>query len=79
MALENNLLSAQSAERASYLTNMLNSLDVAVMVVEQPPAPVPAVISLVNRSFCELFGLDHAQVEQGQLPAIHGHGAPDPA
>ncbi len=65
MALENNLLSAQSAERASYLTNMLNSLDVAVMVIEQPPAPVPAVVSLVNRSFCELFGLDHAQVEQG--------------
>ena len=63
MALENNLLSAQSAERASYLTNMLNSLDVAVMVIEQPPAPVPAVVSLVNRSFCELFGLDHAQVE----------------
>ena len=49
------LLSAQSAERASYLTNMLNSLDVAVMVIEQPPAPVPAVVSLVNRSFCELF------------------------
>ena len=65
MALENNLLSAQSAERASYLTNMLNSLDVAVMVIEQPSAPVPAVVSLVNRSFCELFGLDHAQVEQG--------------
>ncbi len=63
MALENNLLSAQSAERASYLTNMLNSLDVAVMVIEQPPAPVPAVVSLVNRSFCELFGLEHAQVE----------------
>ena len=63
MALENNLLSAQSAERASYLTNMLNSLDVAVMVIEQPPAPVPAVVSLVNRSFCELFGLDHADVE----------------
>ncbi len=63
MALENNLLSAQSAERASYLTNMLNSLDVAVMVVEQPPASVPAVVSLVNRSFCELFGLDRAQVE----------------
>ena len=63
LALENNLLSAQSAERASYLTNMLNSLDVAVMVIEQPPAPVPAVVSLVNRSFCELFGLEHAQVE----------------
>ena len=63
MALENNLLSAQSAERASYLTNMLNSLDVAVMVIEQPPAPVPAVVSLVNRSFCELFGLENAQVE----------------
>ena len=44
---------------------MLNSLDVAVMVIEQPPAPVPAVVSLVNRSFCELFGLDRAQVEQG--------------
>ena len=65
LALENNLLSAQSAERASYLTNMLNSLDVAVMVIEQPPAPVPAVVSLVNRSFCELFGLEHAQVEGG--------------
>ena len=63
MALENNLLSAQSAERASYLTNMLNSLDVAVMVIEQPPAAVPAVVSLVNRSFCELFGLERAQVE----------------
>ena len=63
LALENNLLSAQSAERASYLTNMLNSLDVAVMVIEQPPAPVPAVVSLVNRSFCELFGVEHAQVE----------------
>jgi PAS domain S-box-containing protein len=63
LALENNLLSAQSAERASYLTNMLNSLDVAVMVIEQPPAPVPAVVSLVNRSFCELFGLDRTQVE----------------
>ena len=63
ISLENNLLSAQSAERASYLTNMLNSLDVAVMVIEQPPAPVPAVVSLVNRSFCELFGLAHAQVE----------------
>ncbi len=63
LALENNLLSAQSAERASYLTNMLNSLDVAVMVIEQPPAPVPAVVSLVNRSFCELFGLDRSQVE----------------
>ena len=63
ISLENNLLSAQSAERASYLTNMLNSLDVAVMVIEQPPAPVPAVVSLVNRSFCELFGLEHAQVE----------------
>jgi signal transduction histidine kinase/CheY-like chemotaxis protein len=65
MALENNLLSAQSAERASYLTNMLNSLDVAVMVIEQPPAPVPAVVSLVNRSFCELFGLEKTQVEGG--------------
>ena len=65
MALENNLLSAQSAERASYLTNMLNSLDVAVMVIEQPSAPVPAVVSLVNRSFCELFGVEHAQIEQG--------------
>jgi signal transduction histidine kinase/ActR/RegA family two-component response regulator len=65
MALENNLLSAQSAERASYLTNMLNSLDVAVMVIEQPPTPVPAVVSLVNRSFCELFGLEKAQVEGG--------------
>ena len=63
MALENNLLSAQSAERESYLTNMLNSLDVAVMVIEQPPAPVPAVVSLVNRLFCEIFGLQHAQVE----------------
>ena len=63
MALENNLLSAQSAERASYLTNMLNSLDVAVMVIEQPPAPVLAVVSLVNRLFCELFGLKHSQVE----------------
>ncbi len=63
MALENNLLSAQSAERASYLTNMLNSLDVAVMVIEQPPAAVPAVVSLVNRSFCELFGLERVQVE----------------
>ena len=63
LALENNLLSAQSAERASYLTNMLNSLDVAVMVIEQPPASVPAVVSLVNRSFCELFGIEHAQVE----------------
>jgi signal transduction histidine kinase/ActR/RegA family two-component response regulator len=63
LALENNLLSAQSAERASYLTNMLNSLDVAVMVIEQPPAPVPAVVSLVNRSFCELFGLERTQVE----------------
>ncbi len=63
MALENNLLSAQSAERASYLTNMLNSLDVAVMVIEQPPAPVPAVVSLVNRSFCVLFGLQNTDVE----------------
>ncbi len=63
ISLENNLLSAQSAERASYLTNMLNSLDVAVMVIEQPPAPVPAVVSLVNRSFCELFGLERGQVE----------------
>ncbi len=63
MALENNLLSAQSAERASYLTNMLNSLDVAVMVIEQPPAPVPAVVSLVNRSFCELFKLENGDVE----------------
>ncbi len=62
-ALENNLLSAQSAERASYLTNMLNSLDVAVMVIEQPPAPVLAVISLVNLKFCELFGLDRSLVE----------------
>ena len=65
ISLENNLLSAQSAERASYLTNMLNSLDVAVMVIEQPPAPVPAVVSLVNRSFCELFRMEHAQVEGG--------------
>ena len=63
ISLENNLLSAQSAERESYLTNMLNSLDVAVMVIEQPPAPVPAVVSLVNRLFCELFGLQHSQVE----------------
>jgi signal transduction histidine kinase/ActR/RegA family two-component response regulator len=65
MALENNLLSAQSAERASYLTNMLNSLDVAVMVIEQPPAPVPAVVSLVNRSFCELFGVENTDIEGG--------------
>ena len=42
---------------------MLNSLDVAVMVIEQPAAPVPAVISLVNRTFCELFGLDRTLVE----------------
>jgi PAS domain S-box-containing protein len=63
LALENNLLSVQSAERASYLTNMLNSLDVAVMVIEQPAAPVPAVVSLVNRSFCELFGLEKLAVE----------------
>ena len=63
MALENNLLSAQSAERASYLTNMLNSLDVAVMVIEQPPAPGAAVVSRVNRSFCELFGVENAAVE----------------
>ncbi len=62
-ALENNLLSAQSSERASYLTNMLNSLDVAVMVIEQPSAPVPAVVSLVNRTFCELFRMDRALVE----------------
>ena len=79
MALENNLLSAQSAERASYLTNMLNSLDVAVMVIEQPPASVPAVVSLVNRSFCELFGLEREQVETNSYLHLMEPRAPDPA
>ena len=46
------------------LTNMLNSLDVAVMVIEQPPGVLCRPLSpLVNRSFCELFRLERAQVE----------------
>ncbi len=64
LALGNHLLGAQSAERDSYLSNMLNSVDLAVMVIEQPQAPgQPARVSLVNRGFGEIFNLDRAEVE----------------
>ena len=64
LALGNYLLNAQSAERDSYLSNMLNSVDLAVMVIEQPRSPgQPARVSLVNRGFGEIFNLDRAEVE----------------
>lgn len=64
LILENHFLTAQSDERASYLHNMLNSMDLAVMVIEQPPAPgAPASVSLVNRGFCEIFGVDPLEIE----------------
>ena len=64
LVLENHFLAAQSDERASYLHNMLNSMDLAVMVIEQPPAPgAPAAVSLVNRGFCEIFGVDPLEIE----------------
>ncbi|MBV9127393.1 MAG: response regulator [Verrucomicrobia bacterium] len=66
LVLENHQLGAQSAERDSYLSNMLNSVDLAVMVIEQPRAlGQPALVSLVNRGFCEIFNLDRAEVEGG--------------
>lgn len=64
LVLENHFLAAQSDERASYLHNMLNSMDLAVMVIEQPKVPgVPASVSLVNRGFCEIFGVDPLEIE----------------
>ena len=64
LVLENHFLAAQSDERASYLHNMLNSMDLAVMVIEQPPAAgAPASVSLVNRGFCEIFGVEPHDIE----------------
>ncbi len=56
LALEGRLLAKQSIERGTYLNNLLNSSDIAVMVIELT-TPGKPVITLVNQRFRELFGI----------------------
>ncbi len=64
LALESHLLAKQSAERGTYLNNLLNSSDIGVMVIEQATAD-RTVITMVNQRFRELFNLQKARVAGG--------------
>ncbi len=64
LALEGRLLAKQSIERGTYLNNLLNSSDIAVMVIEQT-TPGKPVITLVNQRFRELFGISKAKLAGG--------------
>ncbi len=61
LAFEGRLLAKQSIERGTYLNNLLNSSDIAVMVIEQT-TPGRPVITMVNQRFRELFHIPQAKI-----------------
>lgn len=63
LSFEGRLLAKQSIERGTYLNNLLNSSDIAVMVIEQNSAR--PVITMVNQRFREIFGLQKVKLAGG--------------
>ena len=74
LALEGRLLAKQSIERGTYLNNLLNSSDIAVMVIEQTTPGRPVITSASKRegetpfarrfSCVELLNYTQAEMEE---------------
>lgn len=66
----------------NYLQNLLNSMDLAVMIIEQPDGPHgQGIVSLINKSFSVLFGVEPSEVEGQSYLALMKkirHLLPDP-
>ncbi len=64
LAFESRMLAKQSIERGTYLNNLLNSSDIAVMVIEQV-TPGKPILTMVNQRFRDLFGIPKAKLAGG--------------
>lgn len=61
LTLENEQLNARALQRASYLSNILNSSDLGIMVVHDNDGVWS--VSLVNERFCHFFGGSRKEIE----------------
>lgn len=70
LTLENETLNARALERANYLSNVLDSSDLGIVVVHNLEGHW--VVSLVNDRFCKFFGVDRDQVEGRMYEEVVG-------